>query len=87
MIDSFIMGVFVGGVFTYLLLMSWPDKGIDWRETVLSKLTCADCDKQVALLEFQLHGGLCEECFKKRHGYNQSSVTKANGKTLEKSTE
>lgn len=74
---SLIIGLILGGLFSYLLIMSIPSPKIDWRETILPKLTCAGCDKRVAPVEFTLHGGLCEDCFKEIHGYNHSSTGSA----------
>jgi len=80
MIEVFFMGLFFGGLMVYLVIMmacSKPDP--NWRETMLLQLTCYDCDEVVAPVEFAMHGGLCEDCYEKRHGYNyRSSKPKAN---------
>ena len=70
MVYTFLIGCLLGALFTYLLIMSIPSPNIDWRETILPKLTCAICGKQVAPVEFTMHGGLCEDCFEERHGYS-----------------
>ena len=80
MIDVFVMGFVFGGLVVYLLITlicSQPDP--NWRETMLLQLTCFDCGKLVAPVEFSMHGGLCEDCFEKRHGYSyRTSASKVN---------
>ena len=71
-----ILGLILGALFAYLGIMAIPQPETDWREHMLTQLTCYDCNKLVAPVEFTLHGGLCENCFKERHGYNHSSAPK-----------
>ena len=80
MIGMLILGLILGALLMYFGIMAIPQPEIDWRETVLLKLTCCVCGKLVAPVEFTLHGGLCEGCFKERHGYNHSSTLKTGEK-------
>ena len=79
MIVALLLGFTLGSFFIFFLMSSIPESQINWRETLLRQLSCNDCNKLVSPLEFTFHGGLCESCFEKRHGYSyRTSVTKAN---------